>query len=130
MPERKTIRRAREKKRQGMSPSTQAGEFVREEMHHIREGKQGARNAKQAIAIGLSEARRAGVDLQPPRKGQTSESTRRNATRAYEQGRRKRRNTTSPRRARATLRALKQEGSDAASHDALSQQAQRPRRNA
>ena len=130
MPARKTIRRAQEKQRQGKAPSTQAGEFVREEMHHIREGKHGARNTKQAIAIGLSKARRAGVDLQPPRKGETSQTTRRNATRAYEQGRRKRRSTASPRRARATLRALKKEGSRAASREALSRQAHRSRRNA
>ena len=68
MPERETIRRARRDRRQGKAASTQAGEFVREEMHHIREGKHGARSAKQAIAIGLSKARRAGVNLRPPRR--------------------------------------------------------------
>lgn len=123
MPEQKTIQRAREKKRQGKAPFTQAGEFVREEMHHIREGKHGARNTKQAIAIGLSKARKAGVDLKPPRKGQTSERTRRNAERAYEQGQQGRRgNKSNPRRSRATLRTLKREGRQAASHKALSQQ--------
>lgn len=129
MPEQKTIQRAREKKRQGKAPSTQAGEFVREEMHHIRQGKHGARNTKQAIAIGLSKARKAGVDLKPPRKGQTSERTRRNAERAYEQGQDGRRNKPAPRRSKATLQALKREGRQAASHKALSQQA-RERRGA
>lgn len=130
MPEQKTIQRAREKKRQGKAPSTQAGEFVREEMHHIREGKHGARNTKQAIAIGLSKARKAGVDLKPPRKGQTSERTRRNAERAYEQGQQRRREDKStPRRSRATLQTLKREGREAASHKALSRQV-RERRGA
>src|SRR5438105_11985451 len=86
MPEKKTIERAREDKREGKSPSTQAGEFVREEMHHIREGKHGARSTKQAIAIGLSKARQAGVDLPPPKKGTTSERTRASAKRAYARG--------------------------------------------
>src|SRR6187455_3332164 len=83
MPERKTLQRAARDKREGKAPSTQAGEFVREEMDHIREGKHGARSTKQAIAIGLSKARRAGVDLPPPRKGSTSEATRKSAIRAY-----------------------------------------------
>src|SRR5207253_10183515 len=86
MPERETIERARADKRQGKSPTTQAGEFVREEMHHIREGKHGARSTKQAIAIGLSKARRAGVDLKPPARGKTSERTRQSAARAYARG--------------------------------------------
>jgi Family of unknown function (DUF6496) len=68
MPEKKTVERAHEDAREGKSPSTQAGEFVREEMDHIREGKHGARSTKQAIAIGLSKARRAGVKLRAPRK--------------------------------------------------------------
>jgi len=75
MPEKETIARARRDRRAGKSPSTQAGEFVREEMHHVREGKHGARSPKQTIAIGLSKARRAGVKLPPPEKGQTSEET-------------------------------------------------------
>ena len=83
MPEKETIERARADKRQGKSPTTQAGEFVREEIHHVREGKHGARSAKQAIAIGLSKARRAGVELPPPKKGKTSERTRRSAERAF-----------------------------------------------
>src|SRR5256885_10054720 len=83
MPERKTIERAREDKREGKAPSTQAGEFLREEMEHIREGKHGARSTKQAIAIGLSQARRARVDLPPPGKGTVSAKTPRTAQRAY-----------------------------------------------
>src|SRR5207237_3640834 len=86
MPEKETIERARQDKREGKSPTTQAGEFVREQIHHIREGKHGARSAKQAIAIGLSQARRAGVDLPPPEKGKTSERTRKSAERAYARG--------------------------------------------
>src|SRR6266436_978055 len=86
MPEQETIEKAREDKREGKSPTTQAGEFVREELHHVREGKHGARSAKQAIAIGLSKARRAGVDLPPPKKGTTSEKTRKSALRAWRQG--------------------------------------------
>jgi hypothetical protein len=79
MPNKKTIARARRDKRQGKAPSTQAGEFVREEMEHIRQGKHGARSAKQTIAIGLSEARRAGVKLSPPKRGSSSGRTRRSA---------------------------------------------------
>lgn len=86
MPEKATIERARRDQRQGKAASTQAGEFVREEIHHIREGKHGARSTKQAIAIGLSKARRAGVDLPPPKKGETSEKTRKSAQRAYARG--------------------------------------------
>jgi hypothetical protein len=86
MPEKKTIEKAKQDKREGKSPTTQAGEFVREEIHHIREGKHGARSTKQAIAIGLSKARQAGVDLPPPEKGTVSEKTRQSAKRAYERG--------------------------------------------
>src|SRR5688572_7662181 len=86
MPEKGTIRRARQDKREGKAASTQAGEFVHEEIEHIREGKHGARSAKQAIAIGLSKARRAGVDLPPPEKGEASEETRRKAERDIEAG--------------------------------------------
>ena len=86
MPEEKTLERAREDAREGKSPSTQAGEFVREEIEHIREGKHGARNTTQAIAIGLSKARRAGVKLPPPKKGKASEKTRTQAAHNYEQG--------------------------------------------
>src|SRR5438045_8668944 len=86
MPEKKTAERARKDEREGKSPSTQAGEFVREEIDKIRKGKHGARSAKQAIAIGLSEARRAGVDLKPPAKGKVSEKSRKSAESAYEKG--------------------------------------------
>jgi len=123
MPEKKTIARARRDAREGKAPTTQAGEFVREEIEHIRKGKHGARSVKQAIAIGLSKARRAGVRLKPPRKGQVTEKTRRSAERAYEQGQRGRRPAPSRRRARAAATALKREGRGAASKKALSRQA-------
>src|SRR5882724_8356723 len=86
MPEKKTIERARKDAREGKAPSTQAGEFVHEEIEHIRQGKHGARSAKQAIAIGLSKARRAGVKLPPPKKGTASEETRSQARRDSEKG--------------------------------------------
>jgi hypothetical protein len=124
MPDTTTIRRAEKAKARGKSARTQAGEFVREEIHHVREGKHGARSAKQAIAIGLSKARRAGVNLPPPRRGKTSEETRKSAERAYEQGRKSpARGHSSSARGRATLRALKHEGKSAASPVALSRQA-------
>src|SRR5881392_1702879 len=103
MPEKQTLERARRDRRQGKSASTQAGEFVREEMHHIREGKHGARSSKQAIAIGLSKARRAGVPLRPPAKGRVSEKTRRSAQSAYRKGQRGQR--VSATRSRSRLRA-------------------------
>lgn len=124
MSEKETKRRARRDAKEGKAPSTQAGEFVREEIHHVREGKHGARSAKQVIAIGLSKARRAGVDLPPPEKGTTSEETRQSAKRAYARGHgappRKR---PSARRTRAVVKALKSEGHEAASTEALSKQA-------
>ena len=123
MPDRETLERARRDKRQGKAPSTQAGEFIREEMEHIREGKHGARSSKQAIAIGLSKARRAGIDLPPPRGGAATQKTRRSATRDYERGQSERSGAKSARRSRASLGALKREGRAAASHAALSQQA-------
>jgi Family of unknown function (DUF6496) len=124
MPDELTIQRAREDKREGKSPSTQAGEFVREEMHHIREGKHGARSTKQAIAIGLSQARRAGVDLPPPEKGQTTERTRKSAQRAYERGHDGHaKRAPSPKRSKAVHKALEREGKSAASHKSLSKQA-------
>src|ERR1041385_5735448 len=119
MPEKATLERAQRDEREGKSPSTQAGEFVREEMHHIREGKHGAASAKQAIAIGLSKARRAGVRIADKRK--TSSKSRRTSARSASQPRSKRQ--TSPRRSRATLRALKKQPRSAASHRALSRQA-------
>ncbi|HEX4132167.1 MAG TPA: DUF6496 domain-containing protein [Pirellulales bacterium] len=123
MPEKKTIQRAREDKRKGKSASTQAGEFVREEMHHIREGKHGARSTKQAIAIGLSKARQAGVDLPPPEEGETTERTRKSAERAYTRGQSDRKRKKSAKRSRAVEHALQREGTSAASHKSLSKQA-------
>jgi hypothetical protein len=123
MPERKTIERARRDKRQGKSPTTQAGEFVHEEIEHVREGKHGARSAKQAIAIGLSKARRAGVKVPPPRKGTASASTRKSAQRDLRAGSRPKTRRPSSRRSRASERALKRESTTAASHSALSKQA-------
>jgi hypothetical protein len=117
------LERARKARREGKSPTTQAGEFVREEIEHVREGKHGARSTKQAIAIGLSKARRAGVKLKPPRKGQTSERTRKSAERAYQAGQSAARKRPSPRRSRAMLRALKREPKQTASKTALSRQA-------
>src|SRR5687767_13800515 len=124
MPEKETIERAEQDRREGKSPSTQAGEFVREEMHHIREGKHGARSAKQAVAIGLSKARQAGVDLPPPGKGEASEKTRKSAQRAYARGHgAPPRSTPSAKRSRAVTQALKREDRSAASHRALARQA-------
>ncbi len=124
MPDKETTRRARRDLREGKEPSTAAGEFVREEIHHIREGKHGARSAKQAIAIGLSKARRAGVPLKPPRAGRVSQSTRESAERAHEVGQGKRTaRAPSKRRGRAITRALKRAGRAAASKRALSRQA-------
>jgi hypothetical protein len=121
MPEQATIERAREDEREGKSVSTQAGEFVREEFHHIREGKHGARSAKQAIAIGLSKARRAGVKLPPPSRGQ-SLKVRHQAERDYEKGQHGGNGHVSRRRSRATLGALKREGHGAASTRAIARQ--------
>jgi uncharacterized protein DUF6496 len=123
MPEKKTLQRARQAKREGKAPSTQAGEFVHEEIEHIREGKHGARSTKQAIAIGLSKARRAGVKLPPPKAGQTSARSRKDAARAYRAGQAHTGKTPSPARARAARRRLKREPHAAASHAALSRQA-------
>src|SRR6187401_867846 len=108
MPE-KTIAAARRDKRQGKSASTQAGEFIREEFHHIRQGKHGARSPEQAIAIGLSKARRAGVRLKPPAPGEASPETREHAKRDIRRGQHGEGRTKSPRRARAVRQALKRE---------------------
>jgi hypothetical protein len=121
MPERSTLVRARKDKREGKAPSTQAGEFVREEIEHIREGKHGARSTKQAIAIGLSKARRAGVKLSPPKKGQASAETRKNASRDYRAGQSG--HTPSAKRSRAALKALEDEPRGVVSHKALSKHA-------
>jgi len=120
MPEKRTLARARKARRAGKSPSTQAGEFVREEIEHVREGKHGARSAKQAIAIGLSKARRAGVKLKRPGKGTTSETKRRAARDVAKSARR---SAPSPRRSRATLRALKREPRKTVSREALAKHA-------
>jgi hypothetical protein len=122
MPEKETLERARRDKAEGKSPSTQAGEFVREEIHHVREGKHGARSTKQAIAIGLSKARRSGVKLGTPKKGTASARTRQQAARDVRKGRSPRRKVSRT-RSRATSRALKREGRSAASRKALSRQA-------
>jgi hypothetical protein len=127
MPEKRTLERARQAKRKGRRPTTQAGEFVREEIHHVREGKHGARSAKQAIAIGLSKARRAGVKLGPPPRGRAKAKTRRSgpdASRADRRGGRKPSRT----RAHATVRALKREGRQAATPRALARQARQAAR--
>jgi len=113
MPEKETLDRARQDAAEGKAPSTQAGEFVREEMDHIREGKHGARSTRQAIAIGLSKARRAGVKLPPPPKGSASAA----------KGETTHTGPVSRTRSRATTKALKREGSEAASHQSLSRQA-------
>jgi hypothetical protein len=124
MPEKKTLKKAKNDLRAGKSPTTAAGEFVHEEIEHVREGKHGARSTKQAIAIGLSKARRAGVPLPPPKRGQTSERTRESAERAYEvgQGERKPRGA-SARRGRAVKKALQREPKSVVSSTALSRQA-------
>src|SRR5436190_22118474 len=119
MLEKETLQRARKDRAAGKSPSTQAGEFVREEIHHVREGKHGARSTKQAIAIGLSKARRAGVKLRPPKRAKAS--TKRSARYATRAARRRAR--PSDRRARAVRRAMKREGHRAASRKALVRQA-------
>ena len=121
MPEQETLDRARKDAQEGKSPSTQAGEFIREEMDHIREGKHGARSTKQAIAIGLSKARRAGVHLPPPKKGSSAMKTQ--AARDTRKGQSARRAKPSVRRSRAVLAALKHEGHSAASPAALARQA-------
>ena len=123
MPEERSRARARRDKAQGKSASTQAGEFVREEIEHVREGKHGARSSKQAIAIGLSKARRAGVGLPPPKRGTTSARTRKSAARESARGKTEPNRAPSPRRSRAAQRALKREGTTAGTPAALSRQA-------
>jgi uncharacterized protein DUF6496 len=122
MPEKAPVERAEEDKREGKAPSTQAGEFVREEMHHVREGKHGVRSPQQAIAIGLSKARSAGVKLRAPRKGTASAKTRRNAKLALKRGRSGRKKASTA-RSRAVLLALRREGHSAASKASLAGQA-------
>jgi hypothetical protein len=122
MPGNVVISRAKQDAKQGKAPSTQAGEFVREEIEHIREGVHGARSAKLAIAIGLSKARRAGVKLLPPSKNHTSAMNRRKVHCDLATGLSHRRHRTSHTRSRATLKALRREGTASASHLALSKQ--------
>jgi hypothetical protein len=125
MPDKETVERAKQDLKEGKSPATAAGEFVHKEIEHVRQGKHGARPPQQAIAIGLSEARRAGIPLKPPAAGKTSKSTREKAERDYEQGQ------TAPQlhqegstpRGRARLRTLKKEPKNTTSHAALSRQA-------
>jgi Family of unknown function (DUF6496) len=125
MPRKQTIRKAMEDKRAGKSASTQAGEFVREEINKIRHGEHGARSPQQAIAIGLSEARRAGVALPPPRKGKAKKRTRKSAKYAYEAGQGRRKTRRRPRVARAVKQSLRKEPRSTASRRALSQQSKR-----
>jgi hypothetical protein len=124
MPEKRTIERARKAKREGKSATTQAGEFVREEIRKIRGGEHGARSPQQAIAIGLSEARRAGVDLPPPGKGKAKERTRRSARYAYEAGQGRRKTRRRPRVSRAVTQVLKHDPRTTVSRAAMSRQAQ------
>ena len=120
MPNKRTMERARQAKDQGKAPSTQASEFVREEIENIREGKHGVRSTKQAIAIGLSKARRAGVKLAPPKPGKTSEATRHKAERDLEKADSGKK--VSLKRSRATVKALRRESGTAVSPEALSRQ--------
>lgn len=123
MPDKRTIQKARQDKRAGKSASTQAGEFVKAEIDKIRQGEHGARSPRQAIAIGLSEARRAGVDLPPPKKGKAS--TRKSAKYAYEAGQHKRKVNRRPKVSRAVSDVLKHEPRNTASRKALSGQAKK-----
>ena len=123
MAKKETVERARRDRREGKSASTQAGEFVREEIELIRKGEHGARSTKQAIAIGLSKARRAGVKLPVPEKGSVPEETRSKAKRELEKAKSGANVKPSRKRSQATLKALKREGRAAASKEALSQQA-------
>jgi hypothetical protein len=123
MPEKETVERARRDARQGKAPSTQAGEFVREEMHHVREGKHGARSTKQAVAIGLSKARRAGVKVPKPRRGTAARRARAQAARDNATGHARGTRTVSTRRSRAISKALRREPHSAASTRALATQA-------
>jgi len=125
MPDRETVKKANEDLREGKSPTTAAGEFVHEEIEHVREGKHGARSAKQAIAIGLSKARRAGIPLKPPKEGMTSASTRQKAERDYDKGQKNPRTSEegSTKRGRSRMNAMEREPKSSASHAALSRQA-------
>ena len=123
MAKKATLRKVAKDKREGKSPSTQAGEFIKETIDEMRQGKIGARSTSQAIAIGLSKARRAGVDLPPPPKGKTSEKTRKSAQRANAAGQSEPNKPVNRKRSKAVIAALQREGTDAASHEALSEHA-------
>jgi len=125
MPEKEVVEQAKEDLKEGKSPSTAAGEFVHEEIEHVREGKHGARSPQQAIAIGLSKARRAGIPLAPPKAGETSEATRESAGRDYRKGQSATKKKTSAKRSRASEQALKKEPRSTASHKALSAHAKK-----
>ena len=125
MPERRTVAKARKDKRAGKASTTQAGEFVHEEIRKVRRGEHGVRSPKQAIAIGLSKARRAGVALRPPAKGKAKTKTRKSAEYAYEAGQGKRKPRRRPGVSRAVSQALKREPHSTASRAALSRQTQR-----
>jgi hypothetical protein len=125
MPQKRTIAKARQAKRAGKAATTQAGEFVREEVHKVRRGTHGARSSRQAVAIGLSKARRAGVNLRPPGRGKAKPATRKSAAYAYAAGQGKRTTRRRPRVSRAVSQVLKKEPRRAASHTALSRQASR-----
>jgi len=128
MPERKTIQKAKQDKREGKAASTQAGEFVRDEIERIRHGEHGARSTKQAIAIGLSKARRAGVELPAPEEGTASDEVIEHAKRDLRKGHSKSKAKPNPKRSRATIKALKREPRKAVSHEALSRQARQQAR--
>src|SRR5215204_5714854 len=125
MPEKQTVEKARRARRAGKALTTQAGEFVHDEIRKIRRGEHGARSPEQAIAIGLSKARRAGVALRPPKKGKAKASTRRSAEYAYEAGQHKRKTRRRPGVSRAVSRVLKNEPRSTASRAALSRHAKR-----
>jgi hypothetical protein len=125
MPEKEVVDKAEEDLREGKSPSTAAGEFVHEEIEHVREGKHGARSPQQAIAIGLSKARRAGIPLAPPKAGKTKEATRKSAERDYREGQSGTAKKVSAKRSRAVEGALKKEPHSTVSHKALSAQAEK-----
>lgn len=125
MPEERTVKRAKNDLKEGKSPSTAAGEFVHEEIEHVRAGKHGARSAKQAVAIGLSKARRAGIPVKPPAEGKTSGETRKKAEKDYEKGQRSPQlhEEGSTPRGKARMKAMKREPKSTTSHAALSRQA-------
>jgi hypothetical protein len=125
MPEKRTVEKARKARREGKAPTTQAGAFVHEEIEKIRRGEHGARSPQQAVAIGLSKARRAGVDLPPPKKGEAKRSTRKSAKYAYEAGQGRRKTRRRPRVSRAVSRVLEREPRSTASREALSRQGRR-----